>query len=238
MSEYQYVAFRAIDGPVSEKNLEFMHNQSTRAEITPWSFDNEYHYGDFRGKTLEMLRRGYDFHFHYANFGTRTLMFRFSEGLPDPEAAKPYLEKHCCELIKDKRGRGRFCVSIPILMLVSWRICNNSSRGTSHRRSQSLRSAASRRFAALSILGSSRLAGQVGRVMKPQKTHYARSMVRGLVKTLRLQDAVVGQGPPCLDRVCESNTNHSWSGGRVARVDQREPPGRDAFDLSRLHANR
>ena len=46
MSEYQYVGFRAIDGPVSEKTLEFMRRQSTRAEITPWSFDNEYHYGE------------------------------------------------------------------------------------------------------------------------------------------------------------------------------------------------
>src|SRR5262245_44789187 len=49
MSEYQYIGFRAIDGPVSEKNLEFMHKQSSRAEITPWTFENEYQYGDFRG---------------------------------------------------------------------------------------------------------------------------------------------------------------------------------------------
>ena len=30
MSEHQRVAFRAIDGPVSEKNLEFMRRQSSR----------------------------------------------------------------------------------------------------------------------------------------------------------------------------------------------------------------
>jgi hypothetical protein len=48
MSEHQYVAFRAIEGPVSEDNLEYMRRQSSRAEITPWAFDNEYHYGDFR----------------------------------------------------------------------------------------------------------------------------------------------------------------------------------------------
>jgi hypothetical protein len=41
MSEYQYVGFRAIDAPVSEKNLEYMHAQSLRAEISAWSFDNE-----------------------------------------------------------------------------------------------------------------------------------------------------------------------------------------------------
>jgi len=37
MSEYQRVAFRAIDGPVSEKNLEYMRQQSSRAKVTPWS---------------------------------------------------------------------------------------------------------------------------------------------------------------------------------------------------------
>jgi hypothetical protein len=56
MSEYQYVAFRAIDGPVPEEDQEYMGRQSSRAEITPWSFTNEYHYGDFRGTAAEMQR--------------------------------------------------------------------------------------------------------------------------------------------------------------------------------------
>ena len=42
MSEYQYVGFRAIEKPVSEKNLEYMHSQSSSAEITPWSFDKRF----------------------------------------------------------------------------------------------------------------------------------------------------------------------------------------------------
>jgi len=106
MSEHQYVAFRAIDGPVSEKNLDFMERQSTRAEITPWSFDNEYHYGDFRGNAAEMLRRGYDFHLHYANFGFRKLMIRLPNGLPDKKAAAKYFEKDALFFVKDKQGPG------------------------------------------------------------------------------------------------------------------------------------
>jgi hypothetical protein len=90
MSEHQYVVFRAIEGPVSAKNLEFMREQSSRAEITPWSFENEYHFGDFGGDEVEMLRRGYDLHLHYANFGIRKLMIRLPRGLPDAKAAKPY----------------------------------------------------------------------------------------------------------------------------------------------------
>lgn len=106
MSEYQYIAFRAVDGPVSEQNLNYMRRQSTRAEITPWSFDNEYHFGGFRGDAREMLRRGYDVHLHYANFGTRRLMIRLPGGLPDMAAAKPYFVDRALWFIKDKRGRG------------------------------------------------------------------------------------------------------------------------------------
>ncbi len=106
MSEHQYVGFRAIDGPVSAENLDFMRQQSSRAEITPWSFDNEYHYGDFRGDADEMLRRGYDFHFHYANFGVRKLMIRLPNGLPDGKAAEPYFEKESLGFLKDKQGGG------------------------------------------------------------------------------------------------------------------------------------
>jgi hypothetical protein len=91
---------------VSEKNLEFMRQQSSRAEITPWAFDNEYHYGDFRGNAVEMLRRGYDLHLHYANFGTRSLMIRLPHGLPDPEAAQPYLAEESLVFLKDKQGPG------------------------------------------------------------------------------------------------------------------------------------
>ena len=106
MSEYQYIEFRAIDGPVSDKNLEYMQKQSSRAEITPWSFTNEYHYSDFRGNVLEMLRRGYDMHLHYANFGIRTLMVRLPSGLPNEQAAAPYLDSENLTLHRDKTGRG------------------------------------------------------------------------------------------------------------------------------------
>ena len=106
MSEYQYVGFRAIETPVSEKNLEYMHSQSSRAEITPWSFDNEYHFGDFRGNALEMLRRGYEIHLHYANYGTHKLFIRLPQGLPDKKGAAPYFTEDTLKFIADKDGPG------------------------------------------------------------------------------------------------------------------------------------
>jgi hypothetical protein len=105
MSEFQSVSFRAIDRPVSEKDIEYMRSQSSRAKVTPWSFDNEYHYGDFRGNALEMLRRGYDIHLHYANFGIRNLFIRLPNGLPD-SAAKSYLVKDSLRFVQDKQGQG------------------------------------------------------------------------------------------------------------------------------------
>jgi hypothetical protein len=38
MSEFQSIGFRAVEKPVTDKNLEHMRQQSSRAEITPWSF--------------------------------------------------------------------------------------------------------------------------------------------------------------------------------------------------------
>jgi hypothetical protein len=107
MSEYQFVHFLAIDRPLDEEQLEFMRRQSSRAEITPWEFTNEYHFGDFHGKTLEMLRRGYDVHLHYANFGIRRLMFRLARGLPcDLKTFKAFKPRYGVAWHQDKTGEG------------------------------------------------------------------------------------------------------------------------------------
>lgn len=106
MSEFQYIGFRAAEKPVGEKDLAYMHQQSTRAEVTPWAFDNEYHYGDFRGDALNMLRRGYDIHLHYANFGVRKLLIRFPHNLIEAPGARPYFAEDAMQFLKDKPGPG------------------------------------------------------------------------------------------------------------------------------------
>ena len=106
MSEFQYIGFRAAEKPVSDKDLEYMRQQSSRAEVTPWSFDNEYHFGDFRGDALNMLRRGYDIHLHYANFGIRKLLIGLSYNLPSAPGAGPYLAEDRLQFLKDKQGQG------------------------------------------------------------------------------------------------------------------------------------
>lgn len=107
MSEYQFVHFLAIDRPLDDEQLEFMRRQSSRAEITSWEFTNEYHYGDFHGNAEEMLRRGYDVHLHYANFGMRRLMIRLPAGLPcDHRTFKAFCPDYGMKWIADKKGKG------------------------------------------------------------------------------------------------------------------------------------
>ena len=107
MSEYQFIDFIAIDGEVSDKNLKYMRTQSTRAEITGTRFTNEYDFGDFHGDAAEMLRRGYDAHLHYANFGIRKIMFRMPLGLPwKEETFSQYAVEGCLTWERDKRSAG------------------------------------------------------------------------------------------------------------------------------------
>ena len=85
MSEYQYLAFRAVERPLTDRDLAYARKQSSRAEITRWYFENEYHFGDFHGDADGLLRHGFDVHLHYANFGIRKIAIRLPTGLPFPK---------------------------------------------------------------------------------------------------------------------------------------------------------
>ncbi len=107
MSEYQYIAFRAVDRPLTEKEMKFARTQSSRADITRWSFENEYHYGDFRGDANALLRQGYDVYLHYANYGVRNASFRVPHGLPLPKKLwAAYIGLNGLTWKKDARGDG------------------------------------------------------------------------------------------------------------------------------------
>jgi hypothetical protein len=128
MSESQYIGFRAAEKPVSDKDLEYMRQQSSRAEISPWSFDNEYHYGDFHGDVLTMLRRGYDIHLHYANFGIRKLLIRLPHNLPDAPGARAYFAEVDSSSSRTNRARAATCPSIRIMSRATRRNCGTRMR--------------------------------------------------------------------------------------------------------------
>lgn len=90
MSEYQYFAFRAVDVPLTREQMDEVRALSTRARITPTDFVNEYHFGDFHGKPMDMVRRYYDLHVHFANWGTRRWVFRVPVSAIDVERVESY----------------------------------------------------------------------------------------------------------------------------------------------------
>jgi hypothetical protein len=90
VSEYQYYEFLALDRPLTTAEQAEVRALSTRARITATSFTNEYQWGDFRGSPDELMRRYYDAHLYYANWGTHRVMFRLARTLLDPEVAEQY----------------------------------------------------------------------------------------------------------------------------------------------------
>lgn len=82
MSEYQYVVFQAVDGPLNEEQLEFARRQSTRAEVSRWRLSVEYHHSSFRGDVDGLLRRGYDVYLQYTSYGDREIKLRMQRGMP------------------------------------------------------------------------------------------------------------------------------------------------------------
>lgn len=65
MSEYQYYEFLAIDRSLDRAEIAELRALSTRAEITPTRFANEYNWGDFKGSPERMMERYFDAHVLY-----------------------------------------------------------------------------------------------------------------------------------------------------------------------------
>jgi hypothetical protein len=90
MSEYQYYEFTAVDKPLNEKDMQALRNLSSRAQITPTSFVNEYHWGDFKGNPLKLVEKYFDAFLYVANWGTHWLMLKVSRHLVDVDLVNRY----------------------------------------------------------------------------------------------------------------------------------------------------
>ena len=101
MSEYQCYEFVAIDRPLTAKQMDELRAISTRAEITPTRFWNEYNWGDLKADPAKLMARYFDAHRYFANWGTRRLMLRLPNARVDLEALQPYfVGKHAARLAK------------------------------------------------------------------------------------------------------------------------------------------
>lgn len=57
MSEYQYYQFQSIDRPLTDPQMGELRAISTRADITPTSFVNVYHWGDLKACPLDLMKK-------------------------------------------------------------------------------------------------------------------------------------------------------------------------------------
>jgi hypothetical protein len=97
MSEYQYYEFLAIDRPLTSEEMADLRALSTRANITPVSFTNEYNWGDFKGNPDKLMERFFDAHVYVANWMTAIFKVR----LPIDALAKETVEAMSVSYIMD-----------------------------------------------------------------------------------------------------------------------------------------
>lgn len=90
MSEYQYYEFQAVDRSLTQEEMSELRSFSTRAEITPNRFTNEYSWGDFKGDEDRWMEKYFDGFLYYANWGTHILKLRLPSALLDLETARKY----------------------------------------------------------------------------------------------------------------------------------------------------
>jgi hypothetical protein len=90
LSEYQSYEFLALDRPLTSKQMAELRAISTRAEITPTRFWNEYQWGDLKADPAKLVERYFDAHMYFANWGTHRVMFRIPATRVDTKALHAY----------------------------------------------------------------------------------------------------------------------------------------------------
>ena len=90
MSEYQYYEFQAVDRPLTKKQMSELRAYSSRAQITPSSFVNVYHWGNFKGNPDKWIEKYFDAFLYLANWGSRWFMLRLPNKLLDQQVVASY----------------------------------------------------------------------------------------------------------------------------------------------------
>lgn len=74
MSQYEYYEFQTVDRRLGENDMRALRSCSSRAQITPVIFTNEYHFGSFKGDADCWMEDYFDGFIYNSNLGTRVLM--------------------------------------------------------------------------------------------------------------------------------------------------------------------
>lgn len=90
MSEYQYLEFLAVDRPLTAREMDHLRGISTRAQITPVSFINEYSWGGLKADPRDFMRRFFDAHVFISNWGDAIFMVRLPREAIDQKTLKAF----------------------------------------------------------------------------------------------------------------------------------------------------
>lgn len=110
MSEYQYFEFQAVDRPLSSKEMAELRAYSTRAQITPTTFVNDYSWGNFKGDADAWMATYFDAFLYLANWGTHILKLRLPGNLLSAKTARLYtVGEHASVRVKSGNVILSFC---------------------------------------------------------------------------------------------------------------------------------
>jgi len=105
MSEYQYYEFRAIDRPLTDRQMRELRAISTRAAISRTSFSNHYEYGGLKANPRDLLVKYFDASLYFAHGTYLEIAFRFPKDAVDVKALRRYAGGHTLDVrMSVKRG--------------------------------------------------------------------------------------------------------------------------------------
>ena len=90
MGTFQGYKFLAVDKPLKNEERQSVASLSSRSNVSSTSASFVYHYGDFRGNPMNVLREYFDLHLYFGNWGTKQLMIKFPVNSVDYQALKKY----------------------------------------------------------------------------------------------------------------------------------------------------
>jgi hypothetical protein len=103
VSEYQYYDFRAIDRPLTKKEMAALRSISTRAAITTTSFTNHYEWGDLKANPSKLLEKYFDAFVYFANWGTHEFYIRLPQESVDYKLLKAMIPGQTVRVRKTTR---------------------------------------------------------------------------------------------------------------------------------------
>ncbi len=118
VSAYLYYEFRAVDRPLTDREIRELRALSTRAEITATSFVNMYEWGDFKGDPNILMEKYFDAFVYTANSCVFQLVLRLPKGALETKEVSTYCVGESLRMRKTKNftilefiseGEGRDC---------------------------------------------------------------------------------------------------------------------------------